>query len=65
METNITFFRLSLKTSFLLLLGCLLTKAVGDQGGLFMWIDANQARTLMGEQRTASLPFITLMCFCI
>ena len=49
METNITYFRLSLKTSFLLLLGCLLTKAVGDQGGLFMWIDANQARTLMGE----------------
>uniref|UniRef100_A0A8C4ZWF5 Wnt inhibitory factor 1 n=1 Tax=Gadus morhua TaxID=8049 RepID=A0A8C4ZWF5_GADMO len=48
MDTNITFFRLSLKTCFLLLLGCLLTKAVQDQGSLYMWIDANQARILIG-----------------
>ncbi|CDQ97380.1 unnamed protein product [Oncorhynchus mykiss] len=38
-----------IKTCFLLLLGGLMSKAAQEQqGSLYMWIDANQARILIG-----------------
>ncbi|KAJ8373629.1 hypothetical protein SKAU_G00042090 [Synaphobranchus kaupii] len=37
-----------LKTYFLLLLGGLITEAAQEHGSLYMWIDANQARVLIG-----------------
>ncbi|KAG5267265.1 hypothetical protein AALO_G00219830 [Alosa alosa] len=37
-----------LKASFILLLGSLVTEAAQEQGSLYMWIDANQARILIG-----------------
>jgi len=40
--------QLHLKTCFLLLLGGLM-EAAQDQGSMYMWIDANQARILIGN----------------
>ncbi|XP_072566600.1 wnt inhibitory factor 1 [Paramormyrops kingsleyae] len=37
-----------LKTCFLLVWGSFITDAIQDQGSLYMWIDANQARILIG-----------------
>ncbi|KAG9335176.1 hypothetical protein JZ751_005524 [Albula glossodonta] len=37
-----------LKTCFLLLLGGLITDSAQEQGSLYMWIDASQARVLIG-----------------
>ncbi|KAM6984818.1 wnt inhibitory factor 1 [Aplochiton taeniatus] len=48
MTTDTYVFISPLKTCFLLLLGGLVSKAALDQGSLYMWIDSNQARILIG-----------------
>lgn len=43
--------QLCLKTYFILVLRSLLIGAAPEQGSLYMWIDARQARILLGKKK--------------
>lgn len=44
-------FQLGFKTYFILILRSLLVGAAPEQGSLYMWIDARQARILLGKKK--------------